>query len=210
MQKRFRVEFDPLELAISGNVQNPLVLNADDLASLPRVEQRSDFHCVTTWTKCNLLWSGFRFIDFYETIVQPKADPAKDVSQVFFKGQDGYRSSMLLSDLLSADILLADTLNNKPLSAVHGAPLRLIAPAHYGYKSAKHLKAIEFWDAKKLFRGPSLKFMIHPRGRVAQEERGVGVSGKLLRWLYRPLIPSTIRQFDRAVKEKMDEYNNGR
>jgi DMSO/TMAO reductase YedYZ molybdopterin-dependent catalytic subunit len=39
------------------------------------------------------------------------------------------------------------------LTVAHGAPLRLVAPAHYGYKSAKHLSRIEFWrDGKAVGR----------------------------------------------------------
>jgi DMSO/TMAO reductase YedYZ molybdopterin-dependent catalytic subunit len=50
---------------------------------------------------------------------------------------------LLLSDLLAAEVLLADILDGLPLSMEHGAPLRLVAPAHYGYKSVKHLSGIE-------------------------------------------------------------------
>ncbi len=36
------------------------------LTQLPRVEQTSDFHCVTTWTRRGLRWGGVRFADFYQ------------------------------------------------------------------------------------------------------------------------------------------------
>ena len=161
-----------------------------------------DFHCVTTWTKKGLRWSGFRFSDFYQRIVQPKAQPSEDAKLIIFRSQDGYRASLPLSDLLAEDVLLADILDDMPLSAVHGAPLRLVAPAHYGYKSAKHLKAIELWRDENKFRGPTLRFMVHPRARVALEERGIGIPGWLLRVLYRPLVKPTIRQFERAMQEQ--------
>lgn len=203
--RRFKTEFDPLSLVISGDVQDNLTITATELTALPRIRQQSDFHCVTTWTKRGLHWSGFRFRDFFQQIVQPQAMPAKDVKLVIFRSQDGYRASLPLADALAEDVLLADTLDNMPLTATHGAPLRLIAPAHYGYKNAKHIKAIEFWEDDSKFRGPALGFMIHPRGRVAFEERGTGVPGWLLRYLYRPLIKPTIRQFERAEKEKIAE-----
>lgn len=199
--KRFRKEFDPLALRISGDVQNEIVLKSPDLNALPRIHQKSDFHCVTTWTKRGLHWSGFRFSDFCQQIIEQKAKPFEDVKMVVFRCQDGYRASLPLADLMTGDILLADKLEDAPLSSVHGAPLRLITPAHYGYKSAKHLKAIEFWRDAHKFCGPALRFMIHPRGRVSHEERGIGVPGWLLRFLYRPLIKPTIRQFERAVQK---------
>ena len=42
------------------------------------------------------------------------------------------------------DVLLANELNSQPLTVEHGAPLRLIAPKHYGYKSVKYLCRMEY------------------------------------------------------------------
>jgi hypothetical protein len=41
--------------------------------------------------------------------------------------------------------------------------------------------------------------MDHPRARVAQEERGRGLPGWLLRVVYRPLIPGTVKRFANAM-----------
>ena len=196
---RFQNESAPLQFRISGDVQNEMTINATKLNTLPRVEQVSDFHCVTTWTKQGLLWGGFRFIDLYNTIIQAKAQPLADAKLVIFRSLDGFRASLPLADLLSDDVLLADTLEQAPLSAEHGAPLRLVVPAHYGYKHVKHLKAIEFWQDTSKFRPPAFPFMDHPRARVALEERGQGVPSWLLRLLYRPLIKPIIRQYERAM-----------
>ena len=75
------------------------------LQGLRRVDQASDSHCVTTWSCRAVRWSGVRFAD------------------------------LPLEDLLAPDVLLADRLEGQPLPVAHGAPLRLVAPAHYGYKS---------------------------------------------------------------------------
>ena len=77
-----------------------------------------------------------------------------------------------MADLLNRDVLLADQLDGRPLTARHGAPLRLVMPAHYGYKNAKHLKAINFCQDQSDFQPPAFRFMGHLRGRVAAEERG--------------------------------------
>jgi Oxidoreductase molybdopterin binding domain len=134
--------------AVGTTVANA-VSNALDgaLKSAARVAQCSDFHCVTTWTHKDLHWSGIRFADFYSQIVVPLACPAADATFVVLRGQDGARTSLPLQDLLAPDVLLADRLNGHPLSVAHGAPLRLVAPGHYGYKSVKHLSRIEFWAA---------------------------------------------------------------
>lgn len=117
--------------------------------------------------------------------------------------QDGYAPSLPLADLLADTVLLADSLNGEPLSIEHGAPLRLVAPAHYGYKNAKHVCGVEFWRDDRRYRPAAFRFMDHPRARVALEERGRGVPGWLLRYLYRPLVRPTIRQFRRALDQHL-------
>jgi DMSO/TMAO reductase YedYZ molybdopterin-dependent catalytic subunit len=188
-----------VQLAVAGEVLQPVVIS-DELGALPRVDRTSDFHCVTTWTRRGVRWSGFRFADFYEQIVVPRAGPRPDASWVVLKCQDGYATSLPLSDLLADTVLLADTLDGAPLTIEHGAPLRLVAPAHYGYKSAKHLCAVDFSYRELKHRSAPFRFMSHPRGRVALEERGTGVPGWILRYLYRPLVRPAIHRFRRATE----------
>ena len=173
---------------------------ADALAGLPRTEQVCDFHCVTTWSFRELHWEGVRFADFYAQVVRPRAAPHPGATLVALRGQDGARTGMLLEDLLAPEVLLADRLDGAPLCVNHGAPLRLIAPAHYGYKSIKHLSRIEFRQPAEGYQASGLRFMDHPRARVALEERGRGVPGWLLRHLYRPLIRATAARFANASK----------
>ena len=133
---RFPRETVKQALRISGVVAAELDLD-DPLAGLPRIEQVSDFHCVTTWSVRGLRWEGVRFNDFYHQVLAPRARPDKAATLVALKAQDGARTGMLLGDLLDDSVLLADRLDGAPLSVDHGAPLRLVAPKHYGYKSVK-------------------------------------------------------------------------
>lgn len=100
---RFPTRTDRIELEISGDVSQPLVVS-DELRELPRVEQTSDFHCVTTWTVRSLRWSGYRFSDFDRQVVVPRARPLGDVKFVSLRGQDGYVTSLLLEDLLGEGV----------------------------------------------------------------------------------------------------------
>jgi DMSO/TMAO reductase YedYZ molybdopterin-dependent catalytic subunit len=202
--ERFPASTDAPRLRISGDVTTSLELD-DAMAGLERVTQVSDFHCVTTWTRRGLEWSGVRFAEFYRRIVVPQAGPAKDATFVVLRAQDGARTSLPLEDLLADDVLLADRLDGAPLSIEHGAPLRLVAPGHYGYKNVKHLDRIEFWRSDAAYRPFGLKFMVHPRARVALEERGQWVPGWVLRRLYRPLIASTVARFERAMMQRRDQ-----
>ena len=175
---------------------------AHPFAELARVEQRCDFHCVTTWSCRGLLWSGVRFADFYRHQVVPRLRDAGAIRSVLLRAQDGYRTTLPLADLLAADVLLADRLDGVPLGVEHGAPLRLVAPAHYGYKSVKHLARLEFWPHEPPLRNGAFGFIDHPRGRVAHEERARVLPGWLLRWLYRPLVPGTVRRFGEAMRRQ--------
>lgn len=195
---RFPVQTSRVDLEIVGNVENELRLSAA-LEGLPRVDQVSDFHCVTTWSRRSLRWGGVRFADFYERVIAPNARPAPEATLVALRAQDGARTAMLLPDLLAPDVLLADSLDGKPLAVEHGAPVRLVAPAHYGYKSIKYLSRIEFRNENEGYRASAFRFMDHPRARVAQEERGRWIPGWLLRYLYRPMIPGTVARFAEAL-----------
>lgn len=199
----FRFPEDPanVEISVRGDVGTPVTIRGEALASLPRHDQVSDFHCVTTWTKRSLHWSGFRFRDFYEMLAEPRAHPDADASLVVLRAQDGYDQSLPLGDLLAPEVLLADRLDGRPLPIAHGAPLRLVAPAHYGYKNLKHLCGVELWRDDRAYRFAGPGFMDHPRARVELEERGKGVPAWILRRVYPALIPP-VRWLFRVALER--------
>src|SRR5215207_2792671 len=141
---RFPTAIEAPKIQIGGDVEVSVEVGKE-LGLVARVEQCSDFHCVTTWTRRGLQWSGIRFSDFYQHIVVPLARPSPGATFVVLRGQDGARASLPLDDLLAPDVLLADRLDGRPLPIEHGAPMRLVAPAHYGYKSVKHINRIELW-----------------------------------------------------------------
>lgn len=202
--ERFPAETIRIQLNIGGDVKHPSRLG-HEIFELPRARQVSDFHCVTTWSAQGLEWEGVRFKDLFEQIILPDIQPDPKATFVVFRCQDGYRSSLPLADALAMDVLIADRLNGETLSVKHGAPMRLVTPAHYGYKSAKHLKRIEFLISDKEYRPAKLRFMEHPRARVAFEERGVGVPGWILRYAYKPLIKPTIKRFAKALENHLNE-----
>ena len=199
--KRFPADPVTRAFSVGGDVATELA-RIEPFETLERVEQTSDFHCVTSWSKRGLNWSGIRFADFHR-MVSEQAKPAPDAKLVVFRGQDGYACALPLDDLLRDGVLLADRLDGAPLGLDHGAPLRLVAPAHYGFKNVKHIGRIEYWRDSRNYRFPFPYpgFMDHPRGRVAFEERGRFFPAWLLRTLYRLLIPSSVWNFRRALRK---------
>src|ERR1041385_6533225 len=56
-------------LEIAGDVDNPLTLTWHDFMALPQVDDVSDFHCVTTWSRFDNHWRGVRFKTIAELAV---------------------------------------------------------------------------------------------------------------------------------------------
>lgn len=164
---------------------------------LTRVTQSADFHCAAGWSHLAVEWSGFRFREVWEQLIVPKTRPRAQIQLIVFRCRDRYRTALPLADLLAANVLLADQLNGQPLSVEHGAPIRLVAPAHYGYKNAKHLNCIELRADGHSYR-PQLRMLDHPRARVAHEERGRFLPGRILRYAFRPFIERIVRAIKAA------------
>lgn len=194
---RFPTEIDNIRISIGGDLEDFEI--SDELKLVPRTTKVSDFHCVTTWSKLDLHWGGYSFKDFYNTLVLPKV--SQEINFVVLKAQDGYKTSLPLSDLMEENVLLADQLDAKPLGIEHGAPIRIVAPNHYGYKNLKHIKSIEFYTERKKIKQGYLSFMDHPRARVAHEERASVGPKFFFRWLYKFGIEGTIRDFEKAMTE---------
>jgi DMSO/TMAO reductase YedYZ molybdopterin-dependent catalytic subunit len=184
------VPADPV-VAIRGAVTEAVDVRLATLATLPRRELSADFHCVAGWSATNLRWEGVPFAAFYRAVIEPALVPGAAITHVVFRGLDGYRSVVWLEDALAEGVLLADRLDGRPLDGDHGAPLRLVSPAQYGYVSTKHLCRVEVHAGERKDAGAArigtLLFRPHPRARVAEEERHGALPGWLVRPFYRAL-----------------------
>lgn len=176
----------------------------DALADLPRSTMQADFHCVTTWTYSDAKWSGVKFREFFQKHVEPRTTEKNRIAGVVLYGQDGYRTTLLIEDILEENVMLVDSLDGQPLSIEHGAPLRLVAPEHYGYKNLKHLMKIEFYSTMPVVKRGVRAFLDHPRARVRKEERGRWIPGWILRYMYRPLIQGGVKEFREAMLKRND------
>jgi DMSO/TMAO reductase YedYZ molybdopterin-dependent catalytic subunit len=133
------------KLAINGLVEKPVTLSWEAFNLLPQVEDISDFHCVTTWSKYDCKWKGVAFTTLYE-LVSPKTD----AQFVYFTSNDGYSTNVPLEKCLDDDVLIATSFNDEPLALEHGAPARVIIPKLYAWKGAKFVSGITFLNEDKL------------------------------------------------------------
>jgi DMSO/TMAO reductase YedYZ molybdopterin-dependent catalytic subunit len=132
-------------LAVDGLVENPTVLSWEQFGALPQVEDVSDFHCVTTWTKYDCRWGGVALTTLYEL-----ARPRPEARFVYFTSYDGYSTNVPLERCLDGDTLVATSFAGAPLPREHGGPARVIIPKLYAWKGAKFVKAITFLAEDKL------------------------------------------------------------
>lgn len=181
-------------ITVGGTVRRPTQLALSQLMALSaRREICRDLHCVTTWTATGLRWSGVPFRAIHEFLAD-LVRPHRDARWVTFTGLDGYRACLLLADALDADVLLADLLDGRALTAENGAPVRLVAPAQYGYKSVRHVSAIEYGLR---YDPGSAGWLAHPRARVALEERSRFLPGRVWRPVWRGVQPRVRRVYTR-------------
>jgi DMSO/TMAO reductase YedYZ molybdopterin-dependent catalytic subunit len=183
-------------IRVEGAIARRLEVPVARLAELARQTIIADFHCVAGWTAQDLHWGGVAFRTFYESVIVPEAKPEPGVSHIRFQGADGYRSALTLGDALENDVLLADRLGETILNGKHGAPVRLVSPKQYGYKSTKHLCCIELHtrepaDGHERAVPNFLLALVkgHPRARVAEEERHRYLPAWAIRRIYRGFIP---------------------
>jgi DMSO/TMAO reductase YedYZ molybdopterin-dependent catalytic subunit len=89
----------------------------------------SDFHCVTTWTARQQIWTGVPLTAWWHACVAPSVARSSEFAIV--RGYDGYQAVFRTDDLFSDDVMLAWELNHAVLDARHGFPLRLVSPSQY-------------------------------------------------------------------------------
>lgn len=133
------VPLDEWTLAIGGEVEKPTTLSWPEFKALPQVEDVSDFHCVTTWSKFDCRWSGVAFTTLCELVqLKPTA------RFVYLTSYDGYSTNVSLEACLDDDVLVATQFEGKPVPRAHGGPARMIVPKLYAWKGAKFIKSIHF------------------------------------------------------------------
>jgi len=126
-------------LEISGEVQNPLTLNFQDLMDLKQIDLTCDVHCVTGWTLLDARWRGVSMRTIMDRVkVKARA------GFVVFEASGDYTSSIPISEARKDNVILAHSFLDQNLPLEHGAPLRGLVPDRYFYKSVKWLEKIRF------------------------------------------------------------------
>jgi DMSO/TMAO reductase YedYZ molybdopterin-dependent catalytic subunit len=158
------VEPSSWRLTVTGHVERRTVLGYDELRELAPVASRSDFHCVTGWSRLDNSWEGVRVRD-----VLAAAAPRATATHVVVSGAPAYSANVSLADISGDDVLLAWAHDGRRLDHQHGGPVRLVVPHLYGWKSVKWVSELRLVDRD--VRGYWEERGYHDRGDPWREQR---------------------------------------
>jgi sulfoxide reductase catalytic subunit YedY len=148
----------PWNVEVSGMVNNPKNYAIEDLLKkFPQEERIYRLRCVEAWSMV-IPWTGFplakllseveptsdaKFVRF-ETVYRPEEMPGLKSPFYDWPYQEGLRLDEAMNDLT----LLATGLYGETLPNQSGAPIRLVVPWKYGFKSIKGIVKIELTDTQ--------------------------------------------------------------
>ncbi|MFC6085711.1 molybdopterin-dependent oxidoreductase [Sphaerisporangium aureirubrum] len=110
-----------------------------EFSALPHDTVLADFHCVTKFSLMGNEWGGVP-----AAALLAAAPPARGVRHVMIWGEYGYSANLRIEDFDRETTLFATELDDKPLSADRGHPVRIIVPHLYAWKSVKWVRAVEY------------------------------------------------------------------
>jgi DMSO/TMAO reductase YedYZ molybdopterin-dependent catalytic subunit len=126
---------------IDGLVDEPTTWTWDDLQALPHSTYAGDIHCVTTWSKFDMTFTGVS-VDVLLAAAGPKAA----ATHVLARSHTGYTTNLPLADVTDGKAWVVWEADGAPLKPEHGGPARLLVPHLYFWKSAKWVSGIEVLD----------------------------------------------------------------
>ena len=143
----------PWTVEVSGLVNNPKTYGIEDLLSGFTQEERIyRLRCVEAWSMV-IPWTGFTLSSLlqeveptsdakyvrFETVHRPEEMPGQKSPFYPWPYQEGLRLDEAMNDLT----ILATGLYGMPMPNPNGAPIRLVVPWKYGFKSIKSIVKIE-------------------------------------------------------------------
>ena len=148
----------PWSISVEGLVAKPGMIDLEDLISNFTIEDRVyRLRCVEAWSMV-IPWQGFplkdlikkveplsdaKYIEF-ETVYRPEEMPGQKRKIISFYVPWPYTEGLRLDEGLHPLTILSTGLYGHDLLNQNGAPLRLVVPWKYGFKSIKSIVAIRF------------------------------------------------------------------
>ena len=140
-----RFDLGTWDFTVFGEVERDIRFDWGQLMAMPQQDVVVDIQRVTRWSKIDTPWRGVRVRDVLE---QAGVKPSGTHLMAYSDG--GYTTNMPLEVVMGDDVLLAHAYDGKPLEKDHGAPLRLLVPKRYFWKSAKFLRKLEVMSEDRM------------------------------------------------------------
>lgn len=199
------LKIHPWQVRIDGLVEKPMTVDFDDLVRRMPIEERVyRLRCVEAWSM-SVPWAGFALkalVDFarplskakyleMETLADTETMPG--LKQVWYPWP--YREGLTLAEATNELAFIATGLYGKPIPKQNGAPIRLVVPWKYGFKSIKSITRFTFTDKRpvgywEIIQGSEYGFWAnvnpkvdHPRWSQASE-RVLGTNERVPTLLY--------------------------
>ena len=149
-----KLQIEPWSVKVDGMVDNPGDYSLEDLLAGLTVEDRIyRFRCVEAWAMV-VPWNGIELADIlnkvgvqsgakyvaFETVVQPENMIGVQRRVLDFPYVEGLR----LDEAMHPLTIMATGIYGEPISKQNGAPMRLVVPWKYGFKSIKSIVRITF------------------------------------------------------------------
>lgn len=149
-----KLKIAPWTVKIDGLVEKPMTIDASDLLKkLPREQRLYRHRCVEAWAMA-LPWDGYPMAELVKlcnplssaTYVQMQTfqRPDEAPGQRVFWQPWPYTEGLTMAEAMNELTFIATGAFGKPLPPQMGAPLRLVAPWKYGFKSIKSIARITF------------------------------------------------------------------
>jgi sulfoxide reductase catalytic subunit YedY len=221
-----KLKTSPWTITIDGLVKKPLTIDVDDLLrKIGGIEERVyRFRCVESWSM-TVPWSGFslnkilslvepssdaKFVKF-ETFYEPDISPGQKQKWYPWPYQEGITIDEAKNDLS----FIATGIYGKKLPNQNGAPLRLVVPWKYGFKSIKSIVKISFvssrpkglWEkiapAEYGFWANVNPQISHPRWSQSTEQQ-LGIEGRVPTVIYNGYGPQVASLYSGLEKDLKD------
>ncbi len=143
---------DPWAIVVDGLVERPGTYDFADVLKGKSIEERIyRFRCVEAWSMV-IPWNGFELKDLldqvgvrpsakyvaFETLYRPEEMPGQNSRSIDWP----YREGLRLDEAMHPLTIMATGIYGEPMPNQNGAPIRLVVPWKYGFKSIKSIVRI--------------------------------------------------------------------
>jgi DMSO/TMAO reductase YedYZ molybdopterin-dependent catalytic subunit len=126
---------------VEGLVEQPTSWSWDEIHALRASTYEGDIHCVTTWSKLAMSFTGVSVDTLLSVAV-----PLPSASHVLAFSHSGYTTNLPLADVTGGLAWVVWEVDGQPLPTEHGGPARLLVPHLYFWKSAKWVAGLRVLD----------------------------------------------------------------